>query len=72
VTALQIAIKAINNTAGYDSIMPTLLIFRAFSRITHINPPTPLIAQRVIIIKKAIAKVIKLRIQKQVTDALRT
>jgi hypothetical protein len=69
---LQMAVKAINNTAGYDSIVPTLLVFGAFSRITHIDPPAPSIAQRATIIKKAIAKVTKLRMQRQVTDALQT
>jgi hypothetical protein len=72
VTALQMAIKAINDTAGYDSIVPTLLVFRAFPRITHIDPPAPSIAQQATIIKKAIAKVTKLQIQRQVTDALQT
>jgi hypothetical protein len=38
------AVKAINNTAGYDSIVLTLLVFGAFLQITHINPSTPLIA----------------------------
>jgi hypothetical protein len=66
------AVKAINNTISYNSIVPTLLIFRAFSQITHINPSTPLITQRATAIKKTIAKVTKLRIQKQVTDALQT
>jgi hypothetical protein len=41
---LQIAVKAINNTAGYDGIVPTLLVFGAFSRMTHIDPPAPSIA----------------------------
>jgi hypothetical protein len=35
---LQMAVKAINDTAGYDSIVPTLLVFGAFPRITHIDP----------------------------------
>jgi hypothetical protein len=69
---LQIAVKAINNTAGYNSIVPTLLVFGAFSRITHIHPSALLITQRATAIKKAIAEVTKLRTQRQVTDALRT
>jgi hypothetical protein len=66
------AVKAINDTAGYDSIVPTLLVFGAFPRITHIDPSAPLIAQQATAIKKAMAKVTKLRTQRQVTDALRT
>jgi hypothetical protein len=72
VTALQMAVKAINNTAGYNSIVPTLLVFGAFPRITHIDPPALSIAQQATTIKKAIAKVTKLQIQRQVTDPLRT
>jgi hypothetical protein len=66
------AVKAINDTAGYNGIVLTLLVFRAFSQMTHIDPPTPLIVQQAIAIKKAMAKVTKLRMQRQVTNVLRT
>jgi hypothetical protein len=66
------AVKAINDIAGYDSIVPTLLVFGAFSRMTHIDLSALLIAQQTTVIKKAMAKVTKLQIQRQVTDALRT
>jgi hypothetical protein len=66
------AVKAINDTTGYNSIVPTLLVFGAFPRMTHIDPPTPSIAQRATAIKKAIAEVTNLRMQRQVTDALQT
>jgi hypothetical protein len=69
---LQMAVKAINDTAGYDSIVPTLLVFGAFPRITHIDPPALSITQQATAIKKAMAKVTKLQMQRQVTDALRT
>jgi Zn-dependent protease len=69
---LQMAVKAINNIAGYNSIVLTLLVFRAFSQITHINPSAILIAQRATAIKKAIAEIIKLRTQKQVINTLQT
>jgi len=70
--ALQMAMKAINDTAGYDGIIPTLLVFGAFLRMTYKDPPAPTIAQRANAIKKAMAEVTKLRAQRQVTDALRT
>jgi hypothetical protein len=57
---LQIAVKAINNTAGYDNIILILLVFRAFLQMTHINPPALLIAQQTTAIKKAIANVTNL------------
>jgi hypothetical protein len=69
---LQIAVKAINNITGYDSIVPTLLVFGAFPRMTHIDPPAPLITQQATAIKKAMAEVTKLQTQRQVTDVLRT
>ena len=34
---LQIAIKAVSNLAGLDGIVPILLIFRAYLRITKID-----------------------------------
>jgi hypothetical protein len=69
---LQMAVKAINNTAGYNNIVLTLLVFGAFSQMTHINPPALLITQQATVIKKAIAEVTELRMQRQVTDVLRT
>ncbi|KAK1948643.1 hypothetical protein LY78DRAFT_595412, partial [Colletotrichum sublineola] len=36
--ALQLAVKAINNTTGPNSLIPTLLIFRAYLRILENSP----------------------------------
>ena len=54
------AIKAINNTAGLDGLVPTLLVYRAYLRISNLDPPTPSIIERVAIIRKAIAEIVKL------------
>ncbi|KAF1975694.1 hypothetical protein BU23DRAFT_578950 [Bimuria novae-zelandiae CBS 107.79] len=43
VTCKQIAVKAINNTAGPNSLVLTLLIFSAYLRITIESPPSLLI-----------------------------
>jgi hypothetical protein len=43
---LQIAVKAINNIASLNSLVPTLLVFRAYPRITLANLPAPLIIKR--------------------------
>jgi hypothetical protein len=40
------AIKAINNTAGLNSLVPILLVFRAYPRMTLADPPAPLIIKR--------------------------
>lgn len=70
--ALQMAVKAVNDTAGYDGIVPTLLVFGAFPRISELDPPAPSIAKRAAALKKAMIEVSKLRASRQVKDALRT
>ena len=40
------AIKAINNTAGLDGLVPTLLVYRAYLRISNLDPPAPSIIER--------------------------
>ena len=55
------AVKAINNTAGLDGLVPTLLVYGAYLRISNLDPPAPSIIERVAIIRKVIAKIVKLR-----------
>jgi hypothetical protein len=43
-------VKAVNNTAGLDGLVLTLLVFRAFSQITKLNAPALLIVQRATVI----------------------
>ena len=33
------AVKAINDTAGLDGLVPTLLVYRAYPRISNLDPP---------------------------------
>jgi hypothetical protein len=40
------AIKAINNTAGPDGLVPTLLVYGAYPRITNLDPSAPSIIDR--------------------------
>jgi len=35
------AVKAINNTAGPNGLVPTLLVYRAYPRISNLGPFTP-------------------------------
>ena len=69
---LQMSIKAINDTAGIDGIVPTLLVFGAFPRIINGDAPTADIMTRAKAINKAMAEVSKLRAQRQIQDAIRT
>jgi hypothetical protein len=41
--ALQMAFKAINNTAGPNGLVPTLLVYGAYPRITKHDPLLPLV-----------------------------
>jgi hypothetical protein len=70
--ALQMAFKAINDTAGPDGLVPTLLVFGAYPRMTESSPPAATVAQRTIAINKAMAEVRKLRTERQIAEALRT
>ena len=55
------AVKAVNNTTGPNGLVPTLLVYRAYLRISNLDPSTPSIIERAAIIRKAIAKIVKLR-----------
>jgi hypothetical protein len=33
------AIKAVNNIAGLNKLIPTLLVYRAYSKISNLDPP---------------------------------
>ena len=55
------AVKAINNTAGPNGLVPILLVYGAYLRISNLDPPTPSIIERAAIIQKAMAEIVKLR-----------
>src|SRR5436190_22344332 len=57
---LQMAVKAVNNTAGPDRLIPTLLVFGTFPRISHTDPPAPSVTQHAAAIKAAMTKIGKL------------
>jgi hypothetical protein len=44
------AVKAINNTAGPNGLVPTLLVYGAYLRISKLDPPTLSIIDRAAII----------------------
>ena len=33
------AVKAVNNTASLDGLVPTLLVYGAYPRISNLDPP---------------------------------
>jgi hypothetical protein len=68
--ALQMAVKAINDTAGPNGLVPTLLVFGAYPRMSNLDPPAPSITERAAAIHKAMEEITKIRTQMQVKEAL--
>ena len=40
------AVKAVNNTAGPNKLVPTLLVYGAYLRISKLDPPAPSITEQ--------------------------
>jgi hypothetical protein len=69
---LQMAVKAVNDSAGPDGLVPTLLVFGAYPRMTDDSPPSLSIVQRAEAIRKATKEIQRLYATRQVNDALGT
>jgi hypothetical protein len=67
---LQMAVKAVNDSAGPDGIVPTLLVFGAYPRMTEMDPPSPSVVKRAEAIRAATKEVRRLYAERQVNDAL--
>ncbi|EED18953.1 conserved hypothetical protein [Talaromyces stipitatus ATCC 10500] len=67
---LQMAVKTLNDTAGPDGLVPTLLVFGAYPRLTEWDAPSPSVAKRAKAIECATKEVRKLKAARQVQDAL--
>jgi hypothetical protein len=68
--ALQMAFKAINDSAGPGGLVSTLLVFGAYPRLVESDAPNPTVAQRTVALKKAMDEIKKLRAKRQIADAL--
>jgi hypothetical protein len=55
--ALQMAFKAVNDTAGPDGSVPTLLVYGALPQIVEYDAPSPTVAQRSTTLKKAMTEI---------------
>src|SRR6266581_59119 len=64
------AVKAVNDTAGPDGLIPTLLVYRAYPRINNLDFPALSITEQAAAIRKAIAKIVKLWAKQTVNNAL--
>ena len=68
---LQIAIKAVNNTAGPDSLVPTLLVFSTYLQIATTDTSSLMVTKHGKAIIKAIKQIAELHTKRQVTDVLK-
>ena len=55
------AVKAVNDTAGPDGLVPTLLVYGAYLRMGKLDPPAPSVTDQAAVIRKAMAEIVKLR-----------
>ena len=67
---LQMPVKAVNDSAGPDGIIPTLLVFGAYPRMTEMDPPSPSVIKRAEAIRAATKEIRRLHAERQVNDAL--
>ena len=54
------AVKAVNDTAGLDGLVPTLLVYGVYLRISNLDPLILSIMEWAAAIWKAIAEIVKL------------
>ncbi|KHJ33003.1 hypothetical protein EV44_g3788 [Erysiphe necator] len=64
-------VKAVNDTPGTDSLVPTPLVLGAYPRMTKLDPPAPDMVSRAKAVQKAMEEVTKLRLNRQIVQALR-
>ena len=64
------AVKAVNNTASPNGLVPTLLVYGAYPRMSNLDPPAPSVTDRAAVIRKAMAEIVKLRAKQTVNSAL--
>jgi hypothetical protein len=69
--SLQIAIKTINDSVGPDGIIPTLLVFGAYPRMTNNSVLSLTITKRAKTIRKASNEIRRYYTKQYIEDALR-
>jgi len=71
-TILQMAVKAVNDTAGPNGLVPTLLVFGAYPRLNVDDTPSQAMIQRAKTMYEAMKEVRRLKAKRQIADALAT
>lgn len=71
--ALQMAVKSVNDSAGPDVLVPTLLVYGALPRLgLSSDPPKPSTFKRAVAVQKATSEISKHFARRQVSAAVRT
>jgi hypothetical protein len=68
---LQMAIKAVNDTAGPNGLVPTLLVFGAYPRISYDSPPSAGMLARAKAVRTAMTELRKIQATRRIQDARR-
>lgn len=69
---LYITVKAVNDTAGFDGLVPTVLVFETNVRIADTFLPSSSLANRVAAFSKTMAQVCRIEAKGQILNALAT
>ena len=64
------AVKAVNDTASLDGLVPTLLVYGVYLRMSKLDSPAPSITEQAAAIWKAMAEIVKLQAKQTVNNAL--
>jgi hypothetical protein len=67
---LQMAVKAVNDTAGPNGLVPTLLVFGAYPRMTRSSAPSASMIKRAEAVQTAMTELKHLNAKRQIKDAL--
>ena len=64
------ALKVLNNSIRPNRLVLTLLVFKAYPWIIKTNALLLIVAQRAVVLRKAMKEIRKLRALRQISDAL--
>ena len=64
------AVKAVNDIISPNGLVPTLLMFRAYLRMTRSSAPSALIIKRAEAVRTAMTELRHLNAKRQIKDAL--
>jgi len=64
------AVKAVNDTASPNGLVPTLLVYGAYPRISKLDPPALSVTDWAAAIQKAMAEIVKLRAKQTINNAM--